>query len=206
MFHDAFKPLDEKEAQDVVALAAPLLDGAPFGASLPRVLSRALPFYAGHSLIEIISPDAHPPVMRALVRKEGTSELTVLNWTNEPVYHLNTRVPIKLTRDTVLAYVRFFFTYIKGTHGRFLIVDNPDEIEWKDEPPPAGRKALAKMIEPLAVLRVDADGTYQLQASMVFKDSLFAAKVAVTPAGQVTLYDEELLVEDIPVRDDTLGL
>jgi len=206
MFYDAFKPLDEKEAQDLVALSAPLLDGAPFGASQPRVLARALPFYPGYSLIEMVSSDSHPPVIRAMIRKNGTSELTILNWTNEPIYHLNGRVPIALSRDHVLVYVRFFFTYIKGTQGRFLIIDNPDEIDWKDEPPPAGRKALAKMIEPLSLLRVDADGTYQLQASMVFKDSLFAAKVAVSPNGQVTLYDEELLVEDIPVRDDITGL
>lgn len=206
MFHDAFKPLNEKDAQELVTLVSPLLDGAPFGSSVPRVLSRTLPFYAGHSLIEMISPETHPPVMRAMVRKDGSSEVTMLNWTNEPVYHLNKMVPLVLTRDHVLAYVRFFFTYIKGKHGRFLLVDNPDEIDWKDEPPPAGRKALAKMIEQLSVLHVDADGTYQLQGSMIFKDSLFAAKISVSPGGQVTLYDEELLVEDIPVRDDVTGL
>lgn len=190
----------------MVTLAAPLLDGAPFAGAIPRVLSRALSFYAGYSLIEIVSPDTHPPVMRAMVRKDRTSELTLLNWTNEPVYHLNETVPIALSSDNILSYVRFFFSYIKGKHGRFLIVDNPDEIDWKDEPPPSGRKALAKMIEPLSVLRVDGDGTYQIQASMVFKDSLFAAKIAVSPSGQVILYDEELLVEDIPVRDDATGL
>src|SRR5690606_6684391 len=144
--------------------------------------------------------------MRAFIRKKNSDDITVLNWTNEPVYHLNVRVPILLNEDTIGLYVKFFFTYIKGKHGRFLIIDNPDEIEWKDEPPPAGRKALAKMIEPLSLTAQDKDGTFHLQASMIFQDSLFAAKISVTPDRQVTLYDEELLVEDIPVRDDVTGL
>ena len=206
MFHDAFKPLNDKDAEDFLRGALPLLDGAPFGSKTPRVLVRALPFYPGYELVEALGQDSHPPVMRAFIRRKTDNVLTLLNWTNEPVYHLNASVPVKLDTESVFSYARFFFTYIKGQHGRFLIVDNPDEIEWKDEPPPAGRKALAKMIEPLALLRRDPDGTFQLQASMVFKDSLFAAKISVTPDGQVTVYDEELLVEDIPVRDDTLGL
>lgn len=206
MFNDAFKPLKDTDAQDFLRDALPLLDGAPFAGDTPRALARALPFYPGYELIEALGQGSHPPVMRAFIRKQNGHELTLLNWTNEPVYHLNKRVPIVLTADTVLLYARFFFTYIKGKHGRFLIIDTPDEIEWKDEPPPAGRKALGKMIEPLAIIAQAPDGTFHLQASLIFKDSLFAAKISVTPDGQVTLYDEELVVEDIPVRDDALGL
>lgn len=206
MYYDAFKQLPDKDAQEFLSAAKPLMDGAPFAGTSPRVLVRALPFYSGHELIEVVNQGVHPPIMRAFVRKTGTQDITVLNWTNEPVYHLNTHVPIMLNDETVCPYVKFFFTYIKGQHGRFLIVDNPDEIDWKDEPPPAGRKALAKMIAPLAITQKNADGTYILQASMIFKDSLFAAKVTAPPDGHIVLSDEELVVEDIPVRDDTLGL
>lgn len=206
MKYDAFTTLDEQQARPLAERAAVLLDGAPFAGMVPRVLARRLPFYPGYTLIEMVARDTHPPVVRSFIRRDSDETLTFLDWTNEPVYALNQSVPINLSRETVGAYVKFFFTYIKGKHGRFLIVDNPDEIDWKDEPPPAGRKALAKMIEPLSILRADADGTFHLQASMIFKDSLFAAKISVDPAGLVTLYDEELLVEDIPVRDDSTGL
>lgn len=206
MFHDAFKPMADKAAQDFLRDAAPLMDGAPFGEDVPRVLSRPLPFYPGFELIEVVNQQEHPPIMRAFVRKGQSGDITALNWTNEPVYYLNEHVPIKLNDETVLSYVKFFFTYIKGKHGRFLIIDNPDEIEWKDEPPPTGRKALAKMIEPLAVTQKQPGNGYVLMASMIFKDSLFSAKVNVAADGHVALSDEELLVEDIPVREDIIGL
>ena len=40
---------------------------------------------------------------------------------------------------------------------------------------------------------------------MVFKDSLFKSEVEVKPSGLVSLSNEELLVEDLPVLDDTFG-
>lgn len=40
---------------------------------------------------------------------------------------------------------------------------------------------------------------------MMFKDSLFKSNVRVSPKGIVTMEDEDLVVEDIPVLDDVLG-
>jgi hypothetical protein len=86
-----------------------------------------------------------------------------------------------------------------------LIVDNVDDIDWREEPAPAGRKALGKMIEPLRVKSREADGTTIFSLSIVFKDSLFAAEAHLKPDGTLSLHNEELLVEDIPVADDVFG-
>lgn len=75
---------------------------------------------------------ARPP-HGAVHRPDG---ITVLDWTNAPIYKLNESVPIVLDDKTVGFYVRFFFTYVRGRHGRFLIVESVDDIAWKDEPPP----------------------------------------------------------------------
>lgn len=208
MFNDAFQELKPDDAAALMAALTPLLDGAPFAGAKPRILSHNLSFYPGYELVEIGNHAAHPPLIYNIVRKKGSvtpEDITILNWSNEPVYELNAKAPLTLTRDNLPTYVRFFFTYIRGKHGRFLIIDSPDEIDWKDEPPPAGRKALMRMITPLSIIGQDGDGTWHLQSSMIFKDSLFAAKASVKPDGNVSLYDEELLVEDMPIRDDVLG-
>lgn len=202
MFQDAFKPLTDAEAQDFLR-ASGMTSMAP---ATTRVLQRSLPFYKGYRLIEVSDASVHPPRAKSFVQEKNSGQVTPLDWTNEPVYALNKAAPIVLTEETVTAYAKFFFTYIKGKHGRFLIIDNPDEIDWKDEPPPAGRKALAKMIEPLQIVQLAGNGDFHLQASMIFKDSLFSAKITVQKDGHVVLSDEELVVEDIPVRDDVTGL
>ncbi len=115
------------------------------------------------------------------------------------------KVPIKLDDETVADYARFFFTYIRGRHGRFIITENVDDINWKEDPPPAARKAIGKMLGPVSIKKKDEKGTYCLEARVMFKDSLFKTDIYVKPDGTVTLTDEELLIEDMPVLDDVFG-
>ena len=61
------------------------------------------------------------------------------------------------------------------------------------------------MVIPVSLVKTEANGNFELQATMVFKDSLFKSAVTVKPDGIVSLHNEELLIEDMPVLDDTFG-
>ena len=61
------------------------------------------------------------------------------------------------------------------------------------------------MLEPLHIAERTSEGGYKLIARMMFKDSLFKTVVNVKPDGMVNLSDEELLIEEMPVLDDTFG-
>jgi len=54
-------------------------------------------------------------------------------------------------------------------------------------------------------LKEEKAGNFYLDITMMFRDSLFKADVEVQPNGLVSLSNEKLLVEDMPVRDDTFG-
>jgi hypothetical protein len=95
-------------------------------------------------------------------------------------------VPINLNENNVIEYIMFFFSYVRGRHGRFIIIENVDDIDWREEPPPAARKAMSKILAPVSVAGIDDDGTFHLSMFVVFKDSLF-------------------IIEDMPVMDDVLG-
>ena len=203
MFRDAFKKLDKDEAAALLAQVNPSLDGSDFVAGQAAVLTHDLSFYPGYHFTEITDHNVSPPRVACAIYKGN--EVVPITWSNEPIYALNERAPIALNRDNVTAYVKFFFTYVRGRHGRFLIAENVDDIDWREDPPPAARKAIAKMLEPVTVKEVREDGSYLLGACMMFRDSLFAADVTVGADGTVQLSKEELLVEDMPVMDDTLG-
>jgi hypothetical protein len=167
------------------------------------ILGQELSFYPGYRFLDMADYESAPPVRRFAVYKPG--DAVVLNWTNEPIYELNARVPISLNEHTVVDYVRFFFTYIRGRHGRFLVAENVDDIMWREEPPPAARKAIGNILSPLSVASAATDGSYRLNLCMMFKDSLFRAVAEVGRDGLVTLTNEELMIEDMPVLDDTFG-
>lgn len=203
MFREAFEKLELAEVATILDEVNPLLDGVQFDPVETTIMAINLPFYPGFKFLDIADHTGLPPLQRFAVYKPG--QAVVMDFTNEPIYTLNRDVPIKLSEDTAEDYVRFFFSYVRGRHGRFLIAENVDDIQWKEDPPPAARKAIGKMLMPVTLDSMAADGSYKMSACMVFKDSLFKSDIKVTPGGQVNLENEELLVEDMPVLDDTLG-
>ena len=203
MFRDALTKLDQLEAQALLTALNPLLQGSPFEAESVTILGTALSFYPGHDFYEIADHAVMPARKIFAIVKPGV-KATILDWTNTPIYQLNRDVPIHLDDRNAVEYIRFFFSFVRGRHGRFLITETIDDIAWKDEPPATARKAIGGLIEPLRLIGMNDDGSFVFNARMMFKDSLFKGRVSVTPGGVVTLSDEELVVEDMPVLDDTL--
>ncbi len=204
MFQDAYIKLDRLEVEDVLEKTKKSFDGIAFNAENTVIMSRDLPFYAGYRFYDMADHTHMPPARRFLLMKDN--DIVVMDFTNTPIYGLNAKVPIELTRDTVKDYVRFFFTFVRGRHGRFIIVETVDDIAWREEPPPAARKSISKLIKPIAFHSSDkGDGSFFMQAQMMFRDSLFQADVLVKPDGLVQLSNESLLIEDMPVLDDTFG-
>jgi len=202
MFREAFEKCDVEEAALILEELNPLFDSADFDALSATVMAVPVDFYPGFKLVEIADYTETPARKRSALYKLGQS--IALDYTNAPIYKLNKDLPIALSEENIEEYIRFFFTYVSGKHGRFLIVENVDDINWREDPPPAARKAISKMIVPVTLHDVDEQGIYHLKVSMMFKDSLFSSAVDVDPKGFVTLKDEELLIEDMPVHDDVL--
>ena len=196
---DDWQKLDPEKAARVLAEINPLLTPVPFSAGHTTVRTQKLPFYRGYELAELTDLSAVPAARKYALYKPGA--IAVLNWTNQVIYETNEKAPLALDRDTVTDYVKFFFNYVRGRHGRFLIIETIDDIRWQVEPPLQGRKVMQDMLGPLTLLEVK-DGAYLLEAFMVFKDSLFKTKIHVRPDGIISMSDEELKVEGMPVLQD----
>lgn len=203
MYQEAFTKLELAEVATILDRLNPELDGTIFDPVETTVLAQDVPFYKGYRLLDVADYASSPPMRRfALYSKD---DFVILDYTNGPIYGLNQKLPIKLTKENVSDYARFFFAYVRGRHGRFVITESVDDINWKEDPPPTARKAIGKMLTPMALENVDKDGNFSLKVCMIFKDSLFKSNVKVEANGFVSLSDEELLVEDMPVMDDTFG-
>lgn len=203
MFQNAFEKLDLAEVATILDQVNPALDAVQFDPVQTTIMAQNIPFYKGCRLLDIADYTSMPAMQRFVVH--SPKKTAILDFTNGPIYKLNTEIPIKLNEDNIADYVRFFFSYVRGKHGRFLIVESVDDINWRDDPPPQARKAVGKMITPVTLKNIDDGGIYHLEACMMFKDSLFKSNVNVKPAGTVTLTDEQLLIEDMPVLDDVFG-
>lgn len=203
MFQTTFDRLQGDDRTRAVQNVNPHLEGLAFDPDQTHVMALPLPFYPGLRLLEISTTHATPPVRRFVI--EGGRNIVPLNYTNVPIYALNDSYPISLTKKNVLDYARFFLAFVRGPQGRFLLVENVDDIPWKEEPPPQARKTIAKLIQPLCLKKHTSKGHYEIEACLVFKNGLFRCKIDVSPAGALRVEDEMLVLEDMPVLDDTFG-
>jgi len=92
-----------------------------------------------------------------------------------------------------------------GRHGRFYIVEHQDEIPFKkDSTEEELFTALKKLKDKLKTQSFSLeDDIYWSEATMIFKDSLFEVKININKNnGNISIEDEELIIENLPVQID----
>ena len=205
MFADAFEKLDRLESEAVLEQVNPLLSDGGFnpGSRNVVVLEHELSFYPGYQLLDMADHDSMPALRKYVLYKKN-EDAELIDWTSSPIYRVNGKAPIALNENTVKDYVRLFLKYVRGPNGRFLLAETLEDIRWREEPPPAATKALGKLISPLEVIELD-NRQFRLKAQIMFRDTLFDASINVDHEGTVKIDDQEVLVDDMPVMDDTFG-
>ncbi len=194
---EIWEKLNENMIESFLDEVNPSLEPIPFFTDTTSVKYTDLSFYDEYDLYQLKDYDAVPTVEKFLLYKKGSA--IPITWTNEGIYNLNKSAPVILTDETIIDYVKFFFHYVRGRHGRFTIVEHVDDINWKEAPISNTRKALNEMIKTVEIIGKSMDGNYKLSANMVFKDSLFKSTILIDKNGRVSLTDEEILVEAMPV-------
>ena len=189
--------------------------------SLPQdktlVQAADLPFYEEYRLYALTDMTLPPPNVRYVLHKPG--DLIVMNWTNEPIYAVNEKAPIKLDRKSLVPYAKFFFHYVRGQLGRFIIVEKPEDVVWLDTATDEEKAKVAELLKPVAYKGIGRDNLFTLTAIVVFKNALFKTDIKVAPyemdvfdaeagvpehftIGQMKLTNEELLLEDLNIPVD----
>jgi hypothetical protein len=203
MFKEAFKKLEMEEVAAIVDQVNKQVDGSLFDPLETTVLSFDLSFYPGYRFLDISDHATNPPLQRYVLHKD--ENYTLLDWTYRPIYKTNEQAPISLNPSNVLDYVRFFFSNVRGRHGRFHIIESLENINWKEEPSPSERKSYGKLIAPMKIVDKLKHGVFKLEARMMLKATLFKADIYVEPNGKAVLANHDILQENMPVLDHVTG-
>ncbi len=196
-------------AQDLLPISVP--------ADKTLVQVAALPFYDDYKLYALTDMTLPPPNVRYLIYKTG--DLSIMNWTNEPIYGINEKAPIKLDRKTLVPYSKFFFHFVRGQLGRFIIVEKPEDVRWLDTANDKEKADVAERLMPVTYKGIGRDNLFTLTCTVVFKNALFRTDIKVAPyemdvfdpeiganehftIGQMKLTNEELLLEELNVPVD----
>jgi hypothetical protein len=216
--HDlTFNPLSDAEAaaflQAVAAEIAPVVV-APENA---KIAVADLCFYEDFKLYSLADTSLAEPNVRYILYKPG--DVNLMNWTNEPIYSVNERATMKLDRKTLVSYSKFFFHFVRGQLGRFIIVEKPEEVNWLPSANDKEKADVNSRLMDVSYKGIGRDNLFTLTCTVVFKNALFKTDIKVAPyemdvpdaeiggmehftIGQMKLTNEELLLEDLNLPID----
>ncbi len=190
------EPVEAEAAAAIIAEIKPMLEAKNMDLNALELRSSSVSWYDEYKFYILQDHEQ----TRYMLYKSGDAEL--LNWTNEIIYRVNDKAPIKLDRKNVIAYAKFFFHYVRGQLGRFIIVEKPDDVAWLDNATQEEMQKVNDRLMPVTYKGIGRDNRYLLTASVVFKNALFKTNIRVAPDGLMELTDEELLLEDLNVPID----
>ncbi len=200
---DNWQKIDEETTKQILEKINKHITPVSFDEEKTVLRESPLPFYKDYNLIELTDMSVVPGAKKYAVYNKD--DINVIDWTNQVIYDVNKKAPLILEEQTITDYVSFFFSYIKGRHGRFLVIETADDVRWQEDPPLQGRKVLQEMLKPITVLEKKDDGGFILEAFMMFKASLFKTKIVVSSDGSVEMTDEELMIENLPIIQDSVS-
>lgn len=209
-----FEKLDRAAATQLLTSTASAISPIIFSRTETEIEEAALPFYDGYKVFAFSDYARKAPNTRYFLIK--ADDVIAMNWTNEPIYSVNEKAPIKLDRKTIIPYAKFFFHFVRGQLGRFIIVEKPDEVTWLPNANADEKNAVNAKLMPVTYKGIGRDNLYTLTATVVFKNALFVTDIKVAPyemdvfdpetnapehmtIGQMKLTNEQLLLEDLSV-------
>ncbi|BBB91662.1 MAG TPA: hypothetical protein PKA28_09155 [Methylomusa anaerophila] len=200
------KSVSEKEAgqflEDIYAPESP---------EQSEIKVAKLPFYEEYRLYQYTDKTVEPAAVYYYLYKPGDARL--LNWTNAPIYLLNEDGAFKLTIETVIDYAKFFFYFVRGDLGMFIIVEKPQDLVWLPEAMEEEKAAVENLLMPVTYKGIDEKNRYVLSCTIIFKDALFRSDIIIArediklidpdtneeiemKKGELLLANEELLCEE----------
>jgi hypothetical protein len=125
--------------------------------------------------------------------------IALVGRTNEWIYTAMGRNPAPQLDETLLAYVRFFFSTVVGSDSAFHFAERVEDAIWLPDAPEEIKREFAEKLSPLRVIGTGKDGRQESRGTVIFKNALFVTSVMVAPNWEVELTDEDLLMKDLPI-------
>jgi hypothetical protein len=201
-----FSDLNSTSARQVVSDLSDTVGGIVAASDNCHVRGAELDFLPGKRLLAIEDLATPGQNEQFIIERHG-ERAVILNWTNEPIYNLFSEGPSTLEGDALFSYVRFFFHFVRGHLGRFILADGKPYIPWSSLTGEADKLRVTSRIEPMRIKR-RARRKITLAGSVVFKNALFLTDIELAlddkqRRGELALKNERLLLEDLPIQIDT---
>lgn len=198
----AFQKLEGAKAKKIVERLNVAWPGSKFDPDKAVVYTRGIPFLHGWQLVEVSDATSLPE--KKCTAFDNGAECLPMQYDAAFVQDFCRNRDLRLDRHTAADYVRFWLEFVRTGTEKFLLVENVDDLPWREEPTPQARKSLAKAITPLTLTEA-SPSLFKFHACLLFRDALFDCGIEVTYDGKLSITSREPIVEDLTVTDPFTG-
>lgn len=199
----AYQKIEGKDVERYLPLLNPVIPGASLSGDAVQLMRAKASFYKETQILEVIDRQAHPPRHFSVLTNGKLSR--VVDYRPETIGQMNELFSLTLNDQTVNDYVRFYLRYTQGPNGRFVLLEGVEDIPWKEDPPPAARNALAEMIKSLPQAMTATGDGWSGEISVIFQGAFFFAQLDVSKTGRISLTNQRLMIDQMPVFDDSIA-
>lgn len=164
-----------------------------------RLVWRTLLFYPGATLVRVTDLSWRPHGLTMyFIGLRG--QYRRLDGARRFIHFLNEKIPLKLTAQNIIDYLRFYCFFVRWQGRPFLLIEQPEDLGHFT--PALTDSQIAEIIphlSPITVISEDPVEGYALSATLRYSDSLFACTFMVTPKGHVRMLTESELPVKLPV-------
>ncbi len=196
-----FFPVTDSEKKQLFETLSAHLPAGYADPSFCKVLQARLPFYPEWQCFDIQKEADATAGSITLFKKN--QEVVVLDWQSKTILEFNKTAPLMLSVDDIAAYVMFYFSHVRARDGRMHIISSYDDLNWREEPAPHVKKALASLIRAPHLMSWDEQNhSYEVGAHILLHNHLLECRLHVNRLGEIDVSERTLQVEDMPLLDD----
>ncbi len=159
--------------------------------------TQPLEWFCDWQLLQARDYNYHPYLQMLFFWNEP--DLIRMDGSQEPILQLCKLCPPYLNRENVYDYARFYLGAIQAEEGTLRLVRPGWDIDFNRDPTPGEIRNLRKAIKEPEITEMDAN--WHIRGTVLYGDCVYRAELQVLPGGSIDLMGEELLLEDMPVRE-----
>ena len=198
--HTGLAPLDSVASARVRGEANEHM--APQLSSSVQISHKNLPFYEDFGFYRFVEPRLDAFRTRFALRRPG--EVYVFSGNRSAIETVNQRAPLNLSLENVTEYCRMFFAMVNdpGEGGSFDLIESVEDLPFEpslaEDQKHAWTQRLGTLIEPLDPETRTGPFLYWMWGTVAFLGALFACRIAVAENGQMAVFDEEVILDNLP--------
>ena len=189
--------VSREQASAILKKIGSQADSAIFSEQMTEITWSYLPFYSRYRLFRLTNYATLPCFTMDYLGNEEEGVFYALDGLANTIYTVNDCEPVKLTADTVVAYLDFFFSQVRGPDGDIYLIKQPNDLPMLSSLPSNQQKSVLDTHKPLII---DADiipGEFNINGTLYYDGSLISAVIRVAPTGKLSIHDQMPLLQGI---------